>query len=76
MTETDPTETDPTETGTTETDGEIGPKMDRIRDIVAQLEDGEVSLERAKELRDEGKDLLAEVEEHLDLGDAFVIERE
>lgn len=65
-----------TETDTPETDGEIGPKMDRIREIITQLEDGEVSLERAKELRDEGKELLADVEGHLDLGDASVIERE
>ena len=65
-----------TDTPPTETDGEIGETMDRIREIIAQLEDGEVSLERAKELRDEGKELLAEVEEHLDLGDASVIERE
>lgn len=50
--------------------------MDRIREIIAQLEDSEVSLERAKELRDEGKDLLAAVEAELDLGDASVIERE
>lgn len=64
-----------TETDPTETDGEIGTKMERIREIIAQLEDGEVSLERAKELRDEGKELLADVEDHLDLGDASVIER-
>jgi len=61
---------------TTHTDGEIGEKMDRIREIISQLEDGEVSLERAKELRDEGKELLADVENHLDFGEASLIERE
>lgn len=64
------------ETNSTDTDGEIGKKMERIREIIAQLEDGEVSLERAKELRDEGKNLLVDVEEHLDLGEASVIERD
>jgi len=65
--------TDPT---TTEAEGDIGQKMDRIQEIIAQLEDGEVSLDRAKQLRDEGKDLLHDVEDQLDLGDASVIERE
>lgn len=65
-----------TETDPTDTDDDIGAKMERLREIVAQLEDGEVSLERAKELRDEGRDLLADVEEHLDLGEGSVIERE
>lgn len=63
-------ETDPT------TDGEIGEKMDRVRDIIEQLEDGEVSLVRAKELRDEGKDILTDVESDLDLGDGTVIEHQ
>jgi len=63
-------------TDATHSDGEIGEKMDRIREIIAQLEDGEVSLERATELRDEGKELLADVEDHLDLDEASVIERE
>lgn len=65
-----------TETDHTETDEAIGEKMDRIREIIAQLEDSEVSLERAKELRDEGKELLADVEAELDLGEASVIERD
>ncbi|MDG5775269.1 exodeoxyribonuclease VII small subunit [Haloarculaceae archaeon H-GB11] len=58
------------------TDAPIAEKMSRIRAIISQLEDGEVSLERAKALRDEGKDLLATVEGDLDPGDASVIERE
>jgi len=57
-------------------DGEIGEKMDRVREIIEQLEDGEVSLERAKELRDEGKAILGDVETDLDLGEGTVIERE
>lgn len=64
------TETNPT------VDGEIGEKMDRVREIIQQLEDGEVSLERAKELRDEGKEILSDVETDLDLGDGTVIERD
>lgn len=63
------TETDPT------TDGEIGEKMARVREITERLEDGEVSLERAKELRDEAKELLADVETDLDFGDGSVTER-
>jgi len=65
--------TDPT---TTEVEGDIGQKMNRIQEIIAQIEDGEISLDRAKQLRDEGKELLRDVEEQLDLGDASVIERE
>ena len=65
-----------TDTTDSETDGPIAEKMTRVEDIVATLEDGEVSLERAKELREEGKALLAEVEDELDLGEASVIERE
>ena len=65
--------TDPT---TTEVESDIGQKMNRIQEIIAQIEDGEISLDRAKQLRDEGKELLRDVEEQLDLGDASVIERE
>lgn len=67
---------DGVDSGATGDSADIGEKMDRIRDIVAQLEDGEVSLERATELRDEGKALLADVEAHLDLGEGSVVERE
>jgi exodeoxyribonuclease VII small subunit len=64
------------ETDPTQTDGEIGTKMDRIQEIIDQLEDGELSVERAKHLHDEGKELLADVEDELDLGEASVIDRE
>jgi exodeoxyribonuclease VII small subunit len=67
--------TDRTPDRTTD-EASIGEKMDRVRDIVAQLEDGEVSLERAHELREEGKTLLGAVETELDLGEGSVIERE
>lgn len=67
------TDTSATPTGA---DGPIGEKMSRVREIIAQLEDGEVSIERAKELREEGKELLAAVEDDLDLGEASVVERE
>lgn len=65
-----------TEPTTNDRDSDIGQKMDRIQEIIAQLEDGEASLDRAKQLRDEGQDLLQDVEDQLDLGEASVIERE
>lgn len=61
---------------TTDSDAPISTKMDRVREIIATLDDGEVSLERAKELRDEGRALLAKVEDDLDLGDSTIIEHD
>mgnify|MGYP000692785436 CR=1 FL=1 len=58
------------------TDDNIGAKMDRVRNIIEQLENGDVSLERAKDLRDEGKDILSDVESDLDLGEGTVTDRE
>jgi exodeoxyribonuclease VII small subunit len=52
----------------------IGDKVDRIETIIDQLEDGDVSLEQAQELREEGKEILAELEETLDVGDGEIIE--
>lgn len=54
----------------------ISEKVDRVKTIVETLEDGEVSLERAKELREEGDELLAELRDDLEVGDGEVIERE
>lgn len=65
--------TDETRTETAEES--IGERVERVETIVDRLEDGEVSLERAKELRDEGRELLAELEEALEVGDGEVIER-
>ena len=53
----------------------ISDKVDRIEAIIEQLEDGEVSLEEAQELRQEGKEILAELEETLVVGDGEIIEQ-
>lgn len=65
-----------TKTSTSDSDASISEKMERIRRIIKQLESGDVSLERAKELRDEGRELLSEVEADLDLGDGTIIENQ
>ena len=52
----------------------IGDKVDRIETIIDQLEDGDVSLEQAQELREEGKEILVDLEETLDVGDGEIIE--
>lgn len=51
---------------------QIAQKRERLETIIDQLEDGEVSLERAKELHTEGKELIQELETDLDLGDGAV----
>ena len=56
------------------TNNPISDKVDRIEAIIEQLEDGEVSLEEAQELRQEGKEILAELEETLAVGDGEIIE--
>jgi exodeoxyribonuclease VII small subunit len=57
------------------TDTAIGEKTDRIESIIEQLEAGEVPLERATELKEEGDELLEELESELDLGDGDVREQ-
>jgi len=54
----------------------IAEKRRRVETIVERLEAGDVSLERARELRDEGRRLLAELEADLDLGEGTVTEIE
>lgn len=54
----------------------IAQKRRRIEEITEQLEAGEVSLERAKELHVEGKELLASLRDELDLDDGSVTVRE
>lgn len=54
----------------------ISETVNRVETIIETLEDGEVSLERAQQLREEGDELLAELREHLEVGDGEVIERE
>ncbi|MBX0288735.1 exodeoxyribonuclease VII small subunit [Halomicroarcula sp. F28] len=57
------------------TDTDIADTTDRIEAIIEQLESGDVSLERATELKEEGDELLAELEAELDLGDGEVREQ-
>jgi exodeoxyribonuclease VII small subunit len=52
----------------------IADKTDRLKQIIDQLEAGDVLLERANELRAEGKELLAELEGQMDVGDGNVLE--
>ena len=56
-------------------DNPISDKVDRVEAIIEQLEDGEVSLEETQDLREEGKELLAELEETLAVGDGEIIEQ-
>jgi len=53
----------------------IAEKVERVNEIIDLLEDGDVSLEQAKSLREEGRDLLASLEDDMDLGDASIIEQ-
>lgn len=57
-------------------DAPISAKMDRIREIIEILEDGKISLERATELHEEGRELLAAVEDDVDLGEGTVFENQ
>jgi len=57
------------------TDTDIAEKTDRIEAIIEQLEAGDISLERATELKEEGDELLAELEAELDLGDGEIREQ-
>jgi len=56
-------------------DETIADKTDRLEQIIDQLEDGDVSLERANELHAEGTELIAELESELAVGDGEVIDR-
>lgn len=56
-------------------DQTIADKTDRLEQIIEQLEDGDVSLDRANELHAEGTELIAELESELAVGDGEVIDR-
>ncbi|KZX49947.1 MULTISPECIES: exodeoxyribonuclease VII small subunit [unclassified Haloarcula] len=56
-------------------DETIADKTDRLEQIIEQLENGDVSLERANELHAEGTKLIAELESELAVGDGEVIDR-
>ncbi|WP_123537860.1 exodeoxyribonuclease VII small subunit [Halosimplex salinum] len=62
-------------TDDTSTSDSIATKTDRIETIITQLEDGEVSLERAQELRDEGESLLEDLEAELDIGESEIVDQ-
>jgi exodeoxyribonuclease VII small subunit len=56
-------------------DQTIADKTDRLEQIIEQLEDGDVSLDRANALHAEGTELIAELESELAVGDGEVIDR-
>ncbi|PYZ02523.1 exodeoxyribonuclease VII small subunit [Halogeometricum sp. wsp3] len=56
-------------------DETIADKTDRLEQIIEQLENGDVALERANELHAEGTELIAELESELAVGDGEVIDR-
>lgn len=53
---------------------DVGARIDRLEAIAETLEAGEVSLERAKQLREEVDEHLAALREELDVGDGEIIE--
>ncbi|WP_254832611.1 exodeoxyribonuclease VII small subunit [Haloglomus salinum] len=52
----------------------ISERIDRLEAIAETLEDGEIGLERAKELREEADEHLDVLREELDVGDGEIIE--
>lgn len=57
-------------------DSEIRSRMNRIEDIIDQLDADEVSLDEGSELYEEGQELLTEIRERLHEGQGEVIEIE
>jgi exodeoxyribonuclease VII small subunit len=57
-------------------DPEIKRRMDRVEEIIDQLDADEVSLEDGRDFYDEGQELLAEIRERVQDGDGEVIEIE
>ena len=55
-------------------DVDIGGTIDRLEEIAETLEDSEVGLETAKELREEADEHLGALREALDVGDGDIIE--
>jgi len=52
----------------------ISDKVDRIETIVERIENGDVSLEEAQQLHEEGQTLLKELQDDLAVGNGEVIE--
>lgn len=57
-------------------DSDISRRMDRVAEIVQQLDAGECSLEEGRELHEEAERLLDDVRDLLHEGDGEVIEIE
>lgn len=55
-------------------DVDIESRIDRLEEIAETLEDGDVGLETAKELREEADDHLVALREALDVDDGELIE--
>ena len=55
-------------------DVDIGGLIDRVEEIAETLEDGDISLERAKEVREEADEHLETLRDTLDVGDGDIIE--
>ncbi|ERG99370.1 MAG: Exonuclease VII small subunit [Haloquadratum sp. J07HQX50] len=53
----------------------IHEKMNRVETIIERLESGDVSLEEAQALHQEGKELLEELSDTLALGDSEILEQ-
>ncbi|TKX81220.1 exodeoxyribonuclease VII small subunit [Halorubrum sp. SD626R] len=53
---------------------DIAETIDRLEEIAETLEDGEVDLTTAKELREEADDHLEKLRDALDVGDGDIIE--
>jgi exonuclease VII small subunit len=54
----------------------IAERIERLETIAETLEEGEVGLESAKDLREEADEHLAALREELDVGDGEIIEME
>jgi Exonuclease VII small subunit. len=57
-----------------EDDPGIGERIDRLEEIAETLEQGEIGLEQAKELREEADDHLESLRDDLDVGDGSIVE--
>jgi exonuclease VII small subunit len=55
-------------------DVDIAQRIDRLEEIAETLEDGEVNLTTAKELRQEADDYLEKLHTALDVGDGDIME--
>jgi exonuclease VII small subunit len=55
-------------------DVDISGVIDRVEEIAETLEDGDIGLERAKELREEADEHLETLRDALDVGEGDIIE--